>query len=301
VKVGPQQVRLTPADWVWTEKRGANSFLKPGDLVYVQITDMPPSGLGSATLQEDTGAQGSLMAMDNANGEVVAMVGGRDFALSQFNRATQAQRQVGSSFKPYVYTAAVEEGVKPLDIVVDAPTSFPTPGGYYTPHNYEANFAGPMTVEAAFYESRNIPALKLAARVGIQKVIAVAHKFGITSNLPPYLPIAIGAADITLEEQVGAYAVFPNDGIRIAPHYIRKVTQAASGLNKRRRERGDFRSRSEDDDDPAAVGHSAWHRFGGWRAASSAGRQDRDDERLYRRVVCRVLPFNHLRHLGWLR
>jgi penicillin-binding protein 1A len=226
VKVGPQQVRLTPADWVWTEKRGANSFLKPGDLVYVQITDMPPSGLGSATLQEDTGAQGSLMAMDNANGEVVAMVGGRDFALSQFNRATQAQRQVGSSFKPYVYTAAVEEGVKPLDIVVDAPTSFPTPGGYYTPHNYEANFAGPMTVEAAFYESRNIPALKLAARVGIQKVIAVAHKFGITSNLPPYLPIAIGAADITLEEQVGAYAVFPNDGIRIAPHYIRKVTQA---------------------------------------------------------------------------
>jgi len=166
------------------------------------------------------------MAIDNANGEVLAMVGGRDFALSQFNRATQAQRQVGSSFKPYVYTAAVENGAKPTDIIVDAPTSFYTPNGPYTPHNYEPDWKGAMTLTNAFAESRNIPALKLADKIGIKAVIEVAKRFGITSNMPAFLPIAIGAADITLAEQVGAYSVFPNDGIRIEPHYIRRVTQA---------------------------------------------------------------------------
>jgi penicillin-binding protein 1A len=124
-----------------------------------------------------------------------------------------------------VYTAALESGMKPSDIVVDAPTSFKTPSGWYTPHNYEADWKGPMTLTLAFAESRNIPALKLADHVGIRTVIATAQRFGITSPLPPFLPIAIGAADITLAEQVGAYTVFPNDGIRIEPHYIRRVTE----------------------------------------------------------------------------
>ena len=154
------------------------------------------------------------------------MVGGRDFNLSQFNRATQAQRQVGSSFKPYVYTTAVEDGAKPTDIIVDGPTSFPTPNGPYTPHNYEGDYKGPMTLLYAFAESRNIPALKLADKVGIRKVIETAHRFGVTSNIPAFLPIAIGAADLTLYEQVQSYSVFPNDGIRIQPHYIRRVTKA---------------------------------------------------------------------------
>ncbi len=226
VKVGPQQVVMTPEDWAWTQQKSAESFLKVGDLVYVQVTAMEANGFGKATLQQDTGVQGSMMALDNSNGEVLAMVGGRDFALSQFNRATQSQRQVGSSFKPYVYTAAIEAGAKPTDIIVDGPTTFPTPNGPYTPHNYEPNWRGAMTLIQAFQESRNIPALKLADRVGIRKVIEVAQRFGITSNLPPFLPIAIGAADITLAEQVSGYSVFPNDGIRIAPHYIRKVTEA---------------------------------------------------------------------------
>src|SRR5579863_5892911 len=150
------------------------------------------------------------------------MVGGRDYALSVFNRATQAERQVGSSFKPYVYTAAIEDGVKPTDIIVDAPASF----GGYTPHNYEGDYRGAMTVANAFAESRNIPAIKLAARVGIHNVIDVAHRFGVTSNIPAYLPVALGAVEITLEEQVTSYAVFPNDGIRVAPRLIRKVSNA---------------------------------------------------------------------------
>jgi penicillin-binding protein 1A len=167
-----------------------------------------------------------MMAVDNSNGEILAMVGGRDFSLSQFNRATQAQRQVGSSFKPYVYTTAVEAGAKPTDIIVDGPTSFYTPNGPYTPRNYEGDYKGAMTLLNAFAESRNIPALKLADHVGIRKVIETAHRFGVTSNIPAFLPVAIGSADITLYEQVGAYSVFPNDGIRIEPHTIRKVTQA---------------------------------------------------------------------------
>jgi penicillin-binding protein 1A len=226
LKLGNRQATMLPADWAWTQRKSADLFLRTGDIAYVRVEGNLPDGTLHVVLQQDTGVQASMMAVDNSNGEVVALVGGRDFALSQFNRATQSQRQVGSSFKPYVYTAAVEAGTKPTDIIVDAPVSFPTPSGWYTPHNYEPDWKGPMSILAAFEESRNIPALKLAARVGINKVIEVAHRFGITSNIPAFLPIAIGSADITLFEQVGAYTVFPNDGIRIEPHFIRNVIQA---------------------------------------------------------------------------
>jgi penicillin-binding protein 1A len=226
VKLGSRQVVLTPPDWKWTGNSDGDSFLKSGDMVYVKVESVGTDGTIHASLQQDSGAQASMMAVDNSSGEVLAMVGGRDFALSQFNRATQAQRQVGSSFKPYVYTTAVEGGAKPTDLIVDGPTSFPTPNGPYTPHNYEPNYKGTMTLLDAFKESLNIPALKLAERVGIRKVIDMAHRFGVTSNIPVFLPIAIGAADITLYEQVGSYSVFPNDGIRIEPHYIRTVKRA---------------------------------------------------------------------------
>jgi penicillin-binding protein 1A len=226
VKLGKEQAVLTPEDWAWTTNADGDSFLRNGDIVYLRIEGARSDGTLRATLQQESGAQAALMAMDNATGEVVAMVGGRDFALSQFNRATQAERQAGSSFKPYVYTTAMEEGAKPTDIIVDGPTTFPTPSGPYTPHNYEKNYLGAMTLLNAFAESRNIPALKLANRYGIRKVIATAHRFGVTSEMPAFLPVAIGAADLTLFEQVGAYSVFPNDGIRIEPHYIRRVVQA---------------------------------------------------------------------------
>ena len=221
-RVGANKIVLMPDDWKWTGQRYGDALVKPGDVIYVHLTDAMEAGARRATLEQDSGAEGSLMAMDNTTGDVLAMVGGRDYALSVFNRATQAERQTGSSFKPYVYTTAIENGAKPTDIIVDGPVSF----GGYTPHNYENNYKGAMTLTNAFAESRNIPALKLAAHVGIHKVIDMAHRFGVTTNIPAYLPIAIGAVEITLQEQVASYAVFPNDGLRVTPRLIRKVTNA---------------------------------------------------------------------------
>jgi penicillin-binding protein 1A len=152
------------------------------------------------------------------------MVGGRDFNESKFNRATQALRQVGSSFKPYVYAAAIDQGASPDDTVLDEPVSFPTAAGPYTPHNYDEKFEGLITLRRALAQSRNIPALKVANGLGIKTVIDYAHRFGVTSNIPAYLPIALGSAEITLFEQTAAFTVFPNDGVRIAPRYITKVT-----------------------------------------------------------------------------
>ncbi len=219
-RIGDGEVSLQQADWQWTGQRYGDALVKPGDVIYVHLTNATDGTSRRATLEQDSGAQGSLFAMDNTSGDVLAMVGGRDFALSQFNRATQAQRQTGSSFKPYVYTTAFEEGAKPTDIIVDSPVTF----GSYTPHNYENDFKGPMTLANAFAESRNIPAVKLAARVGIHKVIDTVHRFGVTSEIPAYLPVALGAAEITLEQQVDSYSVFPNDGIRVTPRLIRKVS-----------------------------------------------------------------------------
>ena len=169
--------------------------------------------------------QGALLALDNSTGDVKAMVGGRDFEQSKFNRSTQALRQVGSSFKPYIYTAAIDQGLTPDDTVLDAPVTFNTSSGPYTPHNYDGKFEGVITFRHALAESRNIPALKVTERVGgIKTVIEYARKFGITSPLLPYLPVALGAADITLAEQTAAFTTFPNDGVRVTPRYIRKVT-----------------------------------------------------------------------------
>ena len=221
VRVGKQEILLLPEDWKWTGQRLTYALVKPGDVIYIHLAEAGKT-LPRATLEQDSGAEGSLLAIDNTTGDVLSMVGGRDYALSQFNRATEAERQTGSSFKPYVYTAAIEDGAKPTDIIVDGPVSF----GSYTPHNYENDYKGAMTLTDAFAESRNIPALKLAAHVGIQAVIDLAHRFGVTSNIPDYLPVALGAVEITLEEQVASYSVFPNDGIRVKPRLIKKVMNA---------------------------------------------------------------------------
>jgi len=223
LKLGRYTATITQADASWTARK-IKDIVKPGNVVYVNVLALGPDGKARVSLEQDSGAQGALMAIDNANGEIKAMVGGRDFNLSKFNRATQALRQVGSSFKPYVYAAAIDQGAKPDDTVLDAPVTFQTASGPYIPHNYDEKFEGLITLRRALAQSRNIPALKLADGMGIKTVIDYAHRFGVTSNLPPYLPVALGAAEVTLFEQTSAFSVFPNDGVRLIPRYITKVT-----------------------------------------------------------------------------
>ena len=225
IRFGRRTAMISPADMAWTKpKQKLPDMLHVGDIVYVKVLALDADGKARVSLEQDSGTEGALVAIDNATGEIKAMVGGRDFNLSKFNRATQALRQVGSSFKPYVYTAAIDEGASPDDTIVDAPVTFQTASGPYSPHNYDAKFEGTITLRRALAQSRNIPALKLADHVGIKTVIDYAHRFGITSNIPAYLPVALGSAEVTPLEQTSAFSVFPNDGVRVAPRYITKVT-----------------------------------------------------------------------------
>ena len=232
VKFGGYTAALGPQEIAWTRHKSPGEILAPGDLVYIRVASLPTSSsAGSsgepahASLEQDSGTEVALLAIDNASGDIKAMVGGRDFEESKFNRATQAMRQVGSSFKPYVYTAALDTGtVSADDYVLDAPVTFNTGSGPYTPSNYDKKFWGNISLRTAIANSRNIPALKIAQEVGIETVIEYARKFGVTSNLPAVLPLALGSAEVTLFEQTAAFTTFPNDGVRVTPHYIRKVT-----------------------------------------------------------------------------
>jgi penicillin-binding protein 1A len=223
VKFGRYSGALVQADVAWTQGK-IQELLHVGDICYVKILSLSANGAARVSLEEDSGAQGALVAIDNATGGIKAMVGGRDFNQSKFDRATQALRQVGSSFKPYVYTAVIDKGGSPDDTILDEPVTFETGSGPYSPHNYDEKFEGIITLRRALAQSRNIPALKLASKLGINNVIQYAERFGVTARLPPYLPVALGSAEITLMEQTSAYSVFPDDGVRVTPRYITKVT-----------------------------------------------------------------------------
>ena len=229
VKIGAYHAMLTPADFAWTGRKSPASLLKIGDLVVVSIQNL--SGLtASVQLEQEPSAQASLLAIDNSTGEIKAMVGGYDFEQSKFNRATQAMRQTGSSFKVYVYTQALEDGLSPFDTVIDEPVTYHSGSQDYSPKNYDDKFEGRITLRRALADSRNVPAVRLLDKVGVQNVIQLARKFGISSPLPPYLPLALGAADLTPLEHISAFTTFPDDGIHIEPHYIRRVTSYDGAL-----------------------------------------------------------------------
>jgi penicillin-binding protein 1A len=223
IKIGPYRAMMTPADFAWTGRKSPSELVSVGDLADVLIKEISGT-TAQVELEQIPVAQASLVAIDNPTGEIKAMVGGYDFESSKFNRATQAMRQTGSSFKVYVYATALEEGMSPFDTVIDEPVTFRSGGLNYSPHNYDDKFEGRITLRRALADSRNIPAVRLLDHVGIQNVIDTARKCGITSPLPPYLPLALGAADLTLIEHTSGFTVFPDDGIHIAPHFIRRVT-----------------------------------------------------------------------------
>jgi penicillin-binding protein 1A len=223
IKIGPYRAILSPSDFAWTGRKKLPDLLKVGDLAQFSILELRENTV-RVQLEQQPAPQAAIMAIDNPTGEIKAMVGGYSFEDSKFNRATQAYRQVGSSFKVYVYADALEKGATPFDTILDAPFTVISGGQPYSPRNYDEKFEGNITLRRALAGSRNVPAVKLAEKVGISSVVDVTRRFGITTSLPPYLPLALGAADMKLSEHVSAFTVFPNDGIRIDPHMIRRVT-----------------------------------------------------------------------------
>ncbi|HET7151381.1 MAG TPA: PBP1A family penicillin-binding protein [Candidatus Acidoferrum sp.] len=229
IKIGPYRAILSLADFAWTGRKKATDLLKVGDLAQFSIQELR-STTARVQLEQQPGPQGALLCIDNATGEIKAMVGGYSFEDSKFNRATQALRQVGSSFKIYVYSDVLEKGATPFDTILDAPFTTISGGQTYTPHNYDEKYEGTITLRRALAGSRNVPAVKLAEKYGINTVVDMARRFGITTPLPPYLPLALGAADMKLSEHVSAFTVFPDDGIRIDPYLIRRVTSYDGAL-----------------------------------------------------------------------
>ena len=224
IKFANYEARLGPEEIKWTKHTSPEQFLKPGDIVYVKVDELNGSrqpriagtGIGRAGL-----ADGARQLHRRREGD------GRRPRLS----AVEIQSRHASAAPGRIVVQAVHlhrchrSGLTPDDTVLDAPVTFNTSSGPYTPHNYDGKFEGIITFRHALAESRNIPALKVTERVGgIKTVIDYARKFGITAPLLPYLPIALGAADITLAEQTAAFTTFPNDGVRVVPRYIRKVT-----------------------------------------------------------------------------
>src|SRR5688572_21341677 len=171
--------------------------------------------------------QGAFVALDPRNGAIRAMVGGRDFYDSKFNRATQALRQPGSSFKPIVYAAAVQNGRAPSYILQDTAISLEQGTGKpWTPRNYDGRFEGPMPMRRGLYQSRNMIAINAGLELGVNTVIGEARNFGITTPIPPYPSIFIGSADVYPMEMIASYAPFANQGIRATPNAILRVENA---------------------------------------------------------------------------
>src|SRR5277367_3338193 len=229
IKIGQYRAILSPPDFAWTGRKKPTDLLKVGDLAQFSIQELHEA-TARVQLEQQPAPQAAILAIDNSTGEIKAMVGGYSFEDSKFNRATQAYRQVGSSFKVYVYADALEKGATPFDTIYDAPFTTISGGQAYSPRNYDEKFEGNITLRRALAGSRNVPAVKLADKVGITSVVDVTRRFGITTALPPYLPLALGSADMRLLEHVSAFTVFPNDGIRIDPHMIRRVSSYDGAL-----------------------------------------------------------------------
>jgi len=223
VRVGELTARVTPADVTWAGKKLANEIFAPGDVDLFQVKETKGQTLHLA-LDQRPQVQGALVVIENSSGAIRAMVGGYDFEESKFNRARQAERQSGSSFKVYVYAAALMDGASPFNTIVDAPISYPSSSGLWSPHNYDGKYEGTITLLHGLAESRNIPAVRLLSSVGVDKVIKLCRKFGITSRLVPNLPLALGASDLTLLEHASAFTTFPDDGVHISPRMIERVT-----------------------------------------------------------------------------
>ena len=242
IKIGGEVYTLTAAGTAWT-RRTPDKLLKRGAVAWFSLQpvegkkdEKAKDGTAPAAtappelrlhLEQEPRMEAAAVVLENRTGAVAGMVGGWDFARNKFNRITQARRQVGSAFKPFVYGTALEAGWTPSDTLLDAPTAFLGGDGRmsYRPENYYHKHAGIVTLRRALEQSINIPAVKLWDLVGGRRVIDFSQRCGIRTPLPNYPSISLGAADLVPMELAAAYATIANQGVHVEPHLIRKITE----------------------------------------------------------------------------
>ena len=231
----PDEGQTIPAeDVTWARKRlpdgslakrakVAGDLVSAGDVVMVTELANEDGTPKRWSLRQVPEVEGGFMAMDVNTGRVIAMQGGFSYQSSVFNRATQAQRQPGSSFKPFVYAAALDSGFSPATIVVDAPIEVNTPQGLWRPKNASNKFYGPTPMRTGIEQSRNLMTIRIAQEIGMELVASYAEKFGVYDHLDPFLANALGAQETTLYKMVAAYAMFANGGERVEPTLVDRV------------------------------------------------------------------------------
>ncbi len=225
-KIGDYRSEINPEGFSWTKRTSATELVNVGDVIQLQVISINESNRTvTAVLEQEPAIDGALLAIENRTGKILAMVGGYSFERSKFNRATQARRQLGSLFKAILYTAAIDRGYTATSLISDEPVSFEVGPDQpaYEPTNYDGKYEGPITLRRALEKSRNVPAVQLMNQLGPEQVIDYARRFGFESPLPPFLSIALGAAEGTLLQMTSAYSVFPNRGIRVRPYQISRI------------------------------------------------------------------------------
>ncbi len=226
VKVKGYSGRLRNGDIDWTRTKNLETLIRRGDIIQVTIKRIDESKKELlVSLDQEPLVQGAFLAVDPLTGQIKAMVGGYSFQTSKFNRATQAMRQCGSAIKPILYTAALEHNFTPASIIVDEPTTFidKWTGQPWAPKNYDRLYKGAVTVRKGIEESRNVVTARLLDSISPQVGVDYCRKFGLSSNIYPYLSLSLGTFEVSLLELVSAYTTFPNKGVRVKPYFITRV------------------------------------------------------------------------------
>ncbi len=209
----------------WTRKAKVNDLLKAGDVWMVEKSATKEGARFQYWLRQIPNIAGGIIVMDPHTGRIFAVAGGFSYELSQFDRATQAIRQPGSAFKPFVYLTALEQGFTPATLVLDAPFVFDQGPGLdrWRPKNYHDDFEGPVPMRIGMEKSRNLMTIRLASYIGMDKISATAQRFGVIDNMPPLLSMSVGAGETTLLKMVAGYSSFVNGGLKVTPNIIDRV------------------------------------------------------------------------------
>ena len=229
VRIGDWRVTADHGSIAWTKRKRVEDVLHRGDVAPFRVAERSPDGaILSVELEQDPQLDASLVAIEVGSGEIVAMVGGYDYNESQYNKATQAQRQAGSAFKPIYYATALERGLRPSTTILDEPTVFVDPwtSSQYKPENYYERYYGRVTLREALERSLNIASVRLLNYVGYDHAIQTARRCGIEASLNPYPSLALGSQETTLLEITSAFSVFPNMGLRVQPTLLRRIKSA---------------------------------------------------------------------------